>query len=85
MKQITEKQKRFVDYYIQTLNATQSAIKAGYSKKAAYSIGCENLKKPEIKNAIDARLKELENKRTANAQETLELLRTCVHSRFINV
>ena len=75
MEKLTEKQKRFVDYYIQTGgNASESARLAGYSKSTAGRIGGENLKKLEIKNAIDARLKELESKRTANAQETLELL-----------
>ena len=72
---LTEKQKKFVDYYIQTNgNASEAARLAGYSEKTARASGAENLTKPNIKNAIDARLKELENKRTANAQETLELL-----------
>ena len=55
---LTDKQKRFIEEYLVDLNATQAAIRAGYSEKTAYSIGEENLKKPEIKRAIeDAQLK----------------------------
>jgi len=49
---LTLKQKLFVHEYLLDLNATQAAIRAGYSKKTAYSIGFENLKKPEIAEAI---------------------------------
>lgn len=71
---LTEKQKRFADEYIISGNATQSAIKAGYSKKTAAVIGTENLTKPNIKNYIDERLEELKSERTADAQEVLEYL-----------
>lgn len=50
---MTEKQNRFCEEYITDFNATQAAIRAGYSEKTAYSIGVENLKKPEIKNYIE--------------------------------
>lgn len=50
---MTKKQKRFVEEYLIDLNATQAAIRAGYSPDTAGSIGNENLKKPEIKAAID--------------------------------
>lgn len=52
MAELTEKQKRFCEEYLIDLNATQSAIRAGYSEKTSYSIGCENLIKPEIQNYI---------------------------------
>lgn len=51
-KKLTPKQKRFCEEYVIDLNATQSAIRAGYSKKTAYSIGNENLIKPEIQSYI---------------------------------
>ncbi|MFU2050576.1 terminase small subunit [Bordetella hinzii] len=51
---LTDKQRRFVDEYLVDLNATQAAIRAGYSEKTAYSIGNENLSKPEIAEAIQA-------------------------------
>lgn len=49
---LTPKQKRFVAEYLIDLNATAAAKRAGYSEKTAYSIGIENLKKPEIQSAI---------------------------------
>jgi phage terminase small subunit len=56
-KKLTAKQQRFVDEYIHLrFNATKAAVAAGYSAKTAYSIGSENLKKPEIRAAIDAHL-----------------------------
>lgn len=51
---LTPKQARFVAEYLIDLNATQAAIRAGYSAKTAYSIGNENLSKPEIAAAIAA-------------------------------
>jgi phage terminase small subunit len=51
-KQLTPKQRRFVEEYLIDLNATQAAHRAGYSGDTAYSIGHELLKKPEIVNAI---------------------------------
>ena len=71
---MTKKQKRFVDEYLIDLNATQAAVRAGYSPNTAYSIGAENLKKPEIQNAIDERLEQLKSEKTADAQEVIEYL-----------
>lgn len=66
---LTEKQKRFIDYYIETGNATEVAKKAGYSRKTAKAAGYENLTKPYLKSAIDERLKALEEKRVADARK----------------
>ena len=71
---LTIKQKAFADYYIELGNATEAAIKAGYSKKTAYSIGNENLNKPEIKNYIDGKMKQIESDRIAKAEEVLQYL-----------
>ena len=49
---LNDRQKRFVEEYLVDLNATEAAKRAGYSEKTAYSIGFENLKKPEIHEAI---------------------------------
>lgn len=49
---LTDKQQRFVDEYLIDLNATQAAIRAGYSEKTARAVGCENLTKPDIMNAV---------------------------------
>jgi phage terminase small subunit len=71
---LTEKQKRFADYYIETGNATKSAKRAGYSPKTARVIGQENLLKPAIKSYIDERLKEMDEKRIMKAEEVMQLL-----------
>ena len=52
---LTERQKRFCDEYLIDLNATQAAIRAGYSKKTAKDIGSENLTKPDIAARIEKR------------------------------
>lgn len=49
---LTNKQRRFVEEYLVDLNATQAAIRAGYSSRTAASIGEENLRKPEIAKAV---------------------------------
>lgn len=51
-KKLSPKQQRFVEEYLIDFNASAAAIRAGYSKNAAYAIGSENLKKPEIQQAI---------------------------------
>ena len=51
---LSRKQQRFVEEYCVDFNATQAAIRAGYSPSTAYSIGSENLRKPEIKAALQA-------------------------------
>lgn len=82
MASLTEKQKRFADYYIETGNMTEAAIKAGYSKKTARVIGQENLLKPAIKNYIDEKLKELEEKRVASATEVMQLLTSAMRGEL---
>lgn len=71
---LTEKQRRFVDYYIEMGNASEAARRAGYSERIANRIGTENLSKPVIKAAINARLRELEDKRIAKADEVMQFL-----------
>ena len=56
---MNDKQRRFVQEYLIDLNATQAAIRAGYSKKTAYSQGHDLLKKPEIQNAVTGGMAEL--------------------------
>lgn len=74
MDKMTEKQKAFCDYYIETGNATEAAIKAGYSKKTAKVIGSENLTKPYLKQYIDERLTKIEDERIAKGEEVLQYL-----------
>lgn len=67
---MTKKQKRFVEEYLIDLNITQAAIRAGYSPKTAYSIGSENLKKPEIRACIEKAMAE-RSKRTGINQDRI--------------
>lgn len=69
---LTEKQKRFIDYYVETANATESAKRAGYSSKTAKNIGAENLTK--LNYFIQERLQQLENNRIALQEEVLQYL-----------
>lgn len=52
MANLTPKQQRFVEEYLIDLNATQSAIRAGYSEKTADSIGLQLLRKTQVAEAI---------------------------------
>lgn len=74
MTKLSVKQQKFADLYIETGNATQSAIDAGYAKKSARSVGSENLTKPDIKEYIDKHMTEMADKRIMSAQDALELL-----------
>lgn len=74
MAKLTAKQQRFVDEYLVDLNATQAAIRAGYSKKTANRIGPENLSKPVIQEAIEKRLAEKEKSLIAQQDEVLKTL-----------
>ena len=68
------KQKRFCDEYLIDCNATQAAIRAGYSEKTAYSVGQRMLKNVEVKSYIEQQLDLIHNEKTADAQEVLEYL-----------
>lgn len=74
MAMLTAKQQRFCDEYLVDLNATQAAIRAGYSKKNANNIASENLAKPNIREYIDKRLSEKESKLIARQDEVLKYL-----------
>ena len=69
-KKLTDRQERFCREYIIYYNATDAAIRAGYSKKTAYSIGSENLKKPELL----ARVREL---------QTEQAERLCINADWV--
>lgn len=71
---LTEKQKRFCDEYLIDLNATQAAIRAGYSKKTARNIAHEYLAKPHIKEYVDKRMQEKEDALIATQDEILKYL-----------
>lgn len=68
---LTDKQQRFVEEYLIDLNATQAAIRAGYSEKTAKEIGCENLTKPNISEAIIKAKNERSERTKVNADYVL--------------
>ena len=71
---MTAKQMRFCDEYLIDLNATQAAIRAGYSEKTARVIGQENLLKPAIKEYIEKRMAEKEAELIADQNEVMKYL-----------
>lgn len=71
---MTAKQKRFCEEYLVDCNATQAAIRTGYSEKTARAIGQRLLTNVDIKKYIDQQLQKLKNEKTADAQEVLEYL-----------
>jgi phage terminase small subunit len=74
MAKLTAKQQRFCDEYLIDLNATQAAIRAGYSEKNARNIASENLAKPNIRAYIDQRMAEKESALIADQDEVLKYL-----------
>ncbi len=71
-KELTPKQDKFVDEYLVDLNATQAAIRAGYSKRSANNIGPGNLLKPIIQEAIQKRRLKLQQKLHITQERVLE-------------
>jgi phage terminase small subunit len=73
-RNLTNKQRLFVAEYLVDLNATQAAIRAGYSIKNADKIGPENLRKPKIQKAIQEQMDARENRTLITADKVLEEL-----------
>ena len=71
---LTEKERIFADEYIKTTNATQSAIKDGYSENNARVTGSKMLRKPKVRQYIDAVMSERSKNTIATADEVLEYL-----------
>lgn len=79
---MTERQKRFVDFFIQTANASEAARLAGYSKRNANRIGAENLSKLDIAAAIKERLDKMASERIAEAEESMIFLTRVMRGEF---
>ncbi|HEX2986138.1 MAG TPA: terminase small subunit [Caproiciproducens sp.] len=78
---MTNKQKRFCEEYLVDLNATQAAIRVGYSPDSASSIGSENLAKPEIRARIDKAIAEQSKRTGINADR---VVRELARVAFVN-
>lgn len=79
-RKLTEKQKKFIDFYIETGNATEAAEKAGYSKKTAKEIGYENLTKLHF--FIEQELKKKDDARIASQDEVLKFLTSMMRNEI---
>lgn len=71
---MTQKQKRFIEEYLIDLNATQAAIRAGYSPDTAQQTGSENLSKPVIRAQIDRAMAERSKRTGVNAERVIQEL-----------
>lgn len=71
---MTKKQELFVQEYLIDLNATQAAIRAGYSTHTAKEIGCENLAKPNLRACIDKAMAERSKRTGVNADRVIQEL-----------
>jgi phage terminase small subunit len=80
---LTAKQRKFINFY--EGNATQAAIKAGYSKKTAYRTGADNLRKPQIKEALKNREEKEAGPLIANRQERQRFWTAVVRNKLPKV
>ena len=71
---MTEQQKAFADYFIECGNQTEAAKRAGYSERSAYNQGNRLMKNDEVCAYIAERMKPIEDKRIATADEVMEFL-----------
>lgn len=71
---MTPKQRRFADEYLIDTNATQAAIRAGYSEQTAYSQGQRLLKNVEVQTYIEQRLEQIANENIADVTEVMKYL-----------
>lgn len=78
---LTYKQRRFCEEYVIDWNATRAATAAGYSKNTAYSIGQENLKKPEIANYIEEIQKDIAKLAGVSALKNIKALSEIAFSK----
>lgn len=84
MAKLTAKQRRFCDEYLIDLNATQAAIRAGYSKKTAKQIGNENLTKPDLAEYIEKRMAEKEASLIADQNEVMRYLTSVLRGESVS-
>ena len=74
MNTLTPRQQKFCDKYLISGNATEAAIKAGYSRKTAKQTGSENLSKPDLRAYIDEQLAKIHSAKIADAEEVMKYL-----------
>lgn len=85
MANLTEKQKRFADYYIESGNATESYKRAGYSVTSSNAAGVEGhklLRHPKISAYINSRIETKDHERIASQEEVLEFLTNVLRGKI---
>ena len=85
MSELTAKQDMFIKEYLIDLNATQAAIRAGYSPKTAENIGWENVRKPQIAKEIEKRMNKRAEKVAITAENVLQSIidiRDCASAKM---
>nr|DAT79038.1 MAG TPA: Terminase small subunit [Caudoviricetes sp.] len=78
------KELKFAEEWLKTTNATQSAIKAGYSARTAYSAGNRLLKKVDVKQYIDERLAEMQENSIADTNEVMQFLSSTMRGDILD-
>ena len=87
-KELTDKQQKFIDEYLIDLNATQAAIRAGYSEKTANRIATENLSKPVIQKAIEKAMEDRKKRTEVTQDMVINELKAIAFSNatsFVNI
>lgn len=84
IRDLSQKEIRFCEEYLVDLNATQAAIRAGYSKKTATVIGSQNLRKLKVKRYIETRAKKIQEKLEVTQEMIMNELATIGFSRITN-
>jgi phage terminase small subunit len=87
-KELTDKQERFIEEYLKDFNATQAAIRAGYSEANADKIGSELLGKTRVKEALEKKRAKITKKAETSVEWVLEKLKTvaerCLQEEAVN-
>lgn len=78
---MTPRQQKFCDEYLISGNATEAAIKAGYSRKTAKQTGSENLSKPDLRAYIDEQLAKIHSAKIADAEEVMKYLTSVMRGK----
>ena len=77
-KALTPKQRKFVKFYVESGNATEAAIKAGYSEDRAAVTGSENVRKSNIRKAIEREERRIDAEHDVSVGWRLEMLKAIV-------
>ena len=81
---LNKRQRDFAEYYIQCGNASEAARHAGYSERTAYSVGSENLRKPEISAYIAERMEKMRKKQIATSDEVVIFFTSVLRGEEMN-